>query len=259
MLALFLSRRVFDFLEGTGFKEDLDDVFRQLEVNLKRQDALIAHHLDRKIFDVNEAPRLYKDRVEDVSEILTALIREEKLEVTHVSSGLGKRRSGQPRKIVIDPYTLLVYKKGLYLVGFSHHHEAIRTFAFDGIRSVDWLRGERFEYPEDYHPSQIVEGAFGLIGGEPRKVRIRFGPAVAHYIQRSRWHPSQRIRTLRGEGGAIDLVMNVALTVELRSWILGFGPQAEVLEPEELRKEIVTAGMALVNLYAAYKQPTTIC
>lgn len=27
MLALFLSRRVFDFLAGTGFKEDLDDVF----------------------------------------------------------------------------------------------------------------------------------------------------------------------------------------------------------------------------------------
>ena len=29
MVALFLSRRVFDFLAGTGFKEDLDDVFAQ--------------------------------------------------------------------------------------------------------------------------------------------------------------------------------------------------------------------------------------
>ena len=27
MVALYLSRRVFDFLAGTGFKEDLDDVF----------------------------------------------------------------------------------------------------------------------------------------------------------------------------------------------------------------------------------------
>ena len=27
MVALFLSRRVFDFLAGTGFQEDLDDVF----------------------------------------------------------------------------------------------------------------------------------------------------------------------------------------------------------------------------------------
>ena len=37
MVALFLSRRVFDFLAGTGFKEDLDDVFAKLEATLKPQ------------------------------------------------------------------------------------------------------------------------------------------------------------------------------------------------------------------------------
>jgi proteasome accessory factor B len=249
MLSLFLSRRVFDFLEGTGFKEDLDDVFRQLEVTLKRQDAQIVHHLDRKIFDVNEAPRIYQDRVEDVGEILTALVREERLEVTHVSSVPDKRRSGQPRRFVIDPYTLMVYKKGLYLVGYSHRHEEIRTFAFDGFREVDWLRGQRFDYPDDYHPSQIVEGAFGLIGGEPREVRIRFSPRVARYIQRSRWHPSQKIRKLRGEGGAIELRMNVALTVELTSWILGFGGDAEVLAPTSLNAAIQREARAILEKY----------
>jgi len=249
MLSLFLSRRVFDFLEGTGFKEDLDDVFRQLEVTLKRQDAQLVHHLDRKIFDVNEAPRIYKDRVEDVGEILTALVREERLEVTHVSSVPDKRRSGQPRRFVIDPYTLMVYKKGLYLVGYSHRHQAIRTFAFDGIREVDWLRGQSFEYPDDYHPTQLIEGAFGLIGGEPCEVRIRFSPRVARYIQRSRWHPSQKIRKLRGEGGAIELRMNVALTVELTSWILGYGRDAEVVEPKEMRDNLLNEIQAMSAVY----------
>jgi len=46
---------VFDFLEGTGFKEDLDDVFGRLEATLKRKDFLAVRNLDRKIFDVNEA------------------------------------------------------------------------------------------------------------------------------------------------------------------------------------------------------------
>ena len=262
MLSLFLSRRVFDFLEGTGFKEDLDDVFRQLEVTLKRQDALTARHLDRKIFDVNEAPRIYKDRIEDVGEILTALIREERLQVTHVSSVPGKRRSSggsrrggssaspQPRQIIIDPYTLLVYKKGLYLVGYSHRHEEIRTFAFDGFREVDWLRGERFDYPDDYHPSQIVEGAFGLISGHPQQVRIRFSSNIARYIQRSLWHPSQQIRKLRGSAGAIELRMTVALTVELTSWILSFGKDAEVLEPDELRRSVAEESASMAALYS---------
>ena len=53
MLSLFLSRRVFDFLAGTGFKEDLDDVFARLEAKLRRRDFVAARNLDRKIFDVN--------------------------------------------------------------------------------------------------------------------------------------------------------------------------------------------------------------
>jgi len=249
MLSLFLSRRVFDFLEGTGFKEDLDDVFRQLEVTLKRQDAVIARHLDRKIFDVNEAPRIYADRVEDVGEILTALIREERLEVTHISSVPSKRRRGRSRRFTIDPYTLMVYKKGLYLVGYSHHYEEIRTFAFDGFREVDWLRGQSFEYPDDYHPGQLIEGAFGLISGEPREVRIRFSPHIARYVQRSRWHPSQKVRKLRGQGGAIELRMNVALTVELTSWVLSFGKDAEVLGPEVLRETVANEIAKASRLY----------
>src|SRR4051812_31195914 len=83
MLSLFLSRRVFDFLAGTGFKEDLDDVFARLEATLRRRDFTAARHLDRKIFDVNEAPHLYEGRIEHVNEILTALLREERLEIRH--------------------------------------------------------------------------------------------------------------------------------------------------------------------------------
>ncbi len=235
MLSLFLSRRVFDFLEGTGFKEDLDDVFRQLELTLKRQDTTIARNLDRKIYDVNEAPHLYEGRIEDVNDVLTALIREERLQVTHVST---VSKSGRRKRFVVEPYTLLVYKKGLYLVGYSHRHEEIRTFALDGFREVEWLRGDRFEYPADYHPTQTVEGAFGLIAGEATTVRLRFDAAVVRYVRRFRWHPTQKTRKPRGGGGDIEITMQVALTVELTSWILGFGGDVEVLEPEQLRHQV---------------------
>src|SRR6185503_3245966 len=104
MIALFLSRRVFDFLAGTGFKEDLDDVFRKLEATLRRKDSLAVRNLDRKVFDVNEARHLYEGRIEDVNDIVTALLREDRLRVTH-----------EGKSFVLEPYSLLVYKKGLYL------------------------------------------------------------------------------------------------------------------------------------------------
>src|SRR5689334_355884 len=232
MVALFLSRRVFDFLAGTGFKEDLDDVFGKLEATLRRKDFAAVRNLDRKVFDVNEARHLYEGRIEDVNDIMTALLREERLRVTHEGVSGGKKT------FVLEPYTLLVYKKGLYLAGRSAGHGGeVRTFALDGFREVEWLRGQTFEYPEGYKPEQITEGAFGLIRGkEVTRVRIWFDEKVARYVQRRMWHPSQRFKKL--PGGGIEMTMDVRGTTEIVSWVLGFGDKARVVAPEELRAAV---------------------
>ncbi len=229
MLSLYLSRAAFDFLAGTGFREDLDDVFAKLESTLKRKDFTAARHLDRKIFDVNEAPHIYEGRIEHVNEMMTGLLREERLRVTHGSVARGQKA------FVLDPLTLVIYKKGLYLAGYSHHHNGIRTFSLDGFGDVDWLRGERFDYPADYQPSKLAEGAFGLISGPRTRVRIFFDEKVARFVRRRRWHPTQVVKRVPA---GIELTMEVSGTVELASWVLGFGDQAEVVEPESLRDQV---------------------
>jgi len=232
MTALFLSRRVFDFLAGTGFKEDLDDVFAKLEATLRRKDFAAVRNLDRKVFDVNEARHLYEGRLEDVNDIVTALLREERLRVTHEGVSGGKKT------FVLEPYSLLVYKKGLYLAGRSDGHGGeIRTFALDGFREVEWLRGQRFDYPTNFRPEQITEGAFGLIRGkEITPVRIWFDDKVARYVQRRMWHPTQRFRPA---AGGVEMMMEVRGTTELVSWVLGFGDKARVVEPASLRQQVV--------------------
>jgi len=232
MLALYLSRRVFDFLAGTGFKEDLDDVFAKLEATLRRKDFGAVRNLDRKVFDVNEARHLYEGRLEDVNDIMTALLREERLRVTQ--EGV----SGDRKTFVLEPYTLLVYKKGLYLAGRSQGHGGeIRTFALDGFREVEWLRGDKFEYPADFRPEQMTEGAFGLIRGkEVTRVRIWFDEKVARYVQRRMWHPTQRFRKV---AGGVELTMEVRGTTEIVSWVLGFGATARVVAPEGLRSAVM--------------------
>jgi proteasome accessory factor B len=228
MVALFLSRRVFDFLAGTGFKEDLDDLFGKLEAQLRRKDFAAARNLDRKVFDVNEARHIYEGRIEDVNDIVTALLREERLRVTHDSVSGGKKT------FVLEPYTLMVYKKGLYLVGRSHGHGGERRpFALDAFRQVEWLRGDTFDYPADYRPEQVTEGAFGLIRGpEVTRVRILFDAKVARYVERVLWHPTQRFkRTAAG----LEMTMQVRGTTEVVGWVLGFGGDAHVVEPAALR------------------------
>jgi proteasome accessory factor B len=228
MMSLFLSRRVFDFLDGTGFKEDLDDVFAKLEATLKKQDKMSGRNLDRKIYDVNEAPHIYEGRSEHVNAILTALLKEQRLSVVH-ESVRGRAH------FEIDPYTLLVYKKGLYLAGWSHRHGEVRTFALDGFVDVEWLRGQGFTYPKDYQPERLYEGAFGIFRGEPTHVRIRFSAKVARYVTRRRWHPSQRFKNVFG---GVEMEMDVNGSTEILSWLLGFGKEAELLEPSGLRSDV---------------------
>jgi predicted DNA-binding transcriptional regulator YafY len=118
-------------------------------------------------------------------------------------------------------------------VGLSHQHGEIRTFALDAFREVEWLRGDKFEYPADYRPEQVTEGAFGLIrGSDVTRVRILFDPKVARYVERVMWHPTQRFkRTAAG----LEMTMEVRGTVEVVSWVLGFGDKGRVIEPDSLR------------------------
>src|SRR3569623_2567357 len=243
MLSLFLSRRVFDFLAGTGFKEDLDDVFARLEAPLRRRDFVAARNLDRKIFDVNAAPHIYERRVEHVNEILTALLREERLEIRHQSIAAGKT------KALFEPYTLLVYKKGLYLAGLSHAHGQVRTLALDGFRDVSWRRGDTFVYPANFHPAELGEGAFGLIKGAPATVRVFFTERVSRFVPRRLWHRTQKFR--RVPGGVV-MTVEVKGTVELGSWVLSFGDQAEILSPPELRDSVARE---LERAAARYAKP----
>lgn len=243
MTALYLSRRVIDFLAGTGFSEDLEEVFRKLEVTLKRRDFAATQNLDKKLFSVNEAPHKYEGRDEHVNEILTALTREERLEARHESVGRGQTT------FKIEPLTLLVYKKGLYLAGNSLHHGAIRTLALDGFTDLEWKKGDKYTYPKDYAPEQLVEGAFGLIGGERTHVRIAFDARVARYVRRRNWHPTQKIKERPDKSLVLEL--DVRGTVELTSWVLGFGEHAEVLAPATLRNELARAHGAAAARYGA--------
>ena len=117
----------------------------------------------------------------------------------------------------------------------SAHRDAVRTFALDGLRAVEWQKGDGFAYPADYHPSKFAAGSFGLFPGTPEPVRIFFDKTVERFVRRRQWHPSQDIARVPG---GIELTMTVAPTADVASWVLSFGDRAQLLAPEVLRDRI---------------------
>jgi predicted DNA-binding transcriptional regulator YafY len=230
MIALYMSSRMLGCFAGTGIDDDLQELLENVRTTIVKRDYDAAKNLHKKFFDVGEARHIYDDRIDDMNDAITALLKEEKLLVSHTSIDRGRV------VFEFEPYCVVTYKKGLYLAGKSHHHGAIRTFALGGFTSIEWQRGQRFVYPEDFDPAKLVEGAWGMIRHEVEThVRIRFSWKVARYVERRMWHPSQKIE--KGPDGIV-LSLDVFGTVELVSWVLSFGPTAEVLGPQSLRDEV---------------------
>ena len=247
MVAFTFVRSALGFLRGTGLDEDLGEVFERLSHALKRSDYELSKNLHRKLFDLNEASYDYSGTMDVVNDVITALLREERITCTRASGATTK-----PVATKIDPYTLVLYKKGLYVLGYSHEHGGVRCFGLDKIVDTERHAGERFEYPADFDPAAHMRGPFGMIRGKKERVVVRFDAKVAHYVKRRRWHATQ---TFRDVDGGIEMTLEPEGTDEMVSWVLGFGGTAEVMEPKGLRERVKREVEGAAGRYGARTHP----
>lgn len=83
----------------------------------------------------------------------------------------------------------------------------------------------------------MVGKDFGIYsGGERKWAKLWFSALQARWVEAEVWHPEQKA-TVQDDG---SLVLEVPYSDqrELLLDVLKFGPEAEVLEPPELREEV---------------------
>ena len=136
----------------------------------------------------------------------------------------------------MDPYTLLFREHAWYLVAYCHERKDIMLFRVDRIRELRRL-DEDFQVPRSFSIENYMAGAWEVERGNPVKVTIRFDPAAAPLIREARWHPSQ-VLTEEPDGSLLMEVTTGGRSALLR-WVLGFAGRAVVVEPAEVREEIV--------------------
>lgn len=158
------------------------------------------------------------------------------VELTYDASTYDPAR--EPRRARVRPYLIepSTETHALYLIGFDETKDAVRTFKLERIRSLA-VTADRFEAPPDGVIEEALERAWGIIADqEPVDVVLRFGPAVAGRVAETTWHPTQ---VTAGElDGSLMWRATVSGTVEIRAWILSWGPDVEVVAPEPLRAEV---------------------
>jgi predicted DNA-binding transcriptional regulator YafY len=155
----------------------------------------------------------------------------------------------------VDPYHLTVFDGGFYLVGYCHWRKTERIFAVERVRELKVL-AVRFEVRSGFRAEEYLKHAWGIIMGEIVPVKVVFSRSVSRYIRERMWHPSQKLRQL--PDGRLELTLRVADTLEVRRWILGYGVQAELIEPPSLREALRGEAESLAAHLAPHRPPLAV-
>jgi predicted DNA-binding transcriptional regulator YafY len=232
-VSLYFTLTMLKFLEGTILEEGIEELWENFLKRLPAYERADLATLNRKFYAIPHAPKDYRTLGHFLGPVIQGLIREYRLRIGY-ATGLVHE---------VDPYTLVAYRGGLYLIGKTHVNGQITTMAVERMRKVELLAGadggfRKFAYPPTFRPERYMEGTFGImVEDKPAKVEILIhNDETEAYLRARSIHPTQRF-TKRRDGRAV-LTMTVRGTNELRNWILGFGPWLEVLKPSDLREEV---------------------
>lgn len=242
VLSFYFALSVFTFLDGTVIRQGIEGLWDRLRRTLpgRQRDRLADFH--RKFYAVPHAMKDYREADELLDTILRCVIDNRRMRVDYAGL-LGGGRTHE-----FEPYTLLMYRGGLYVLGRSDRGRKLIPLAVERMRAVTMLP-ETFTRPPGYSPQKHTEGIFGLIDGPETTVELLIKDPETHaYLAARRLHPSQQFRARRD--GSWVLTLTVRGVAELRYWILGLGPHVEVLRPAALREEI---GSMLARAAAPYR------
>ena len=131
----------------------------------------------------------------------------------------------------VHPYSLVVASGSWYVLAWCEQVAAMRTFRLDRIERAEQL-DEPYEIPATFSVDEHLNDRKVLRVGEPRRMRVRYSPRIARWI-------AEREGVATGADGSLTMEHPLADVQWGVRHVLQYGPDAEVLEPAEVRAEIV--------------------
>ena len=230
ILSLCLLESHKSYYRGTEIEKSISSAFSKLKMFVP--DSLLGKidKIKSLFIPASKFTKDYKGKEHIIDRLTEAMLSQRRCIAEYHSF-----TSDEVKKFRIAPLSFFEYNQGLYIFACAEGYDDILTLAVERFKDV-CLTSEEFEYPEGFDPNQRLEYAFGIVGGEPVEVKIWFSSEQARYIRERRWVKEQRITTRKD--GSIVIRMKISGLYEVMRWVLSYGADAKVLEPESLREKM---------------------
>ena len=241
---LMLGEKLGDPKLGVPFQESARDAVLKLLSNLP---ASLRSHLSDVVEHVQialEPKHPLSGSQEHYHRILEAIEKRRKIRLTY-NSLLDQAQL----TTLVSPYQLFFQKRSWYVIGRSSLHKEVRTFHVGRIEDSE-LTNDVYDIPPRFTLKKHLGNAWRMIREKPEvEVVVRFQPLVAKNVSEVLWHATQRL--VWNADGSLDFHANVEGVREISWWILGYGDQAEVLEPKSLRELMVSHVKRMGAMYGS--------
>jgi predicted DNA-binding transcriptional regulator YafY len=181
-----------------------------------------------------------------LTKIESAIGRRKTIRFTYYSIGRDERSERE-----VDPYSLMYTAGNWYLVGYSHEREAMRVFRLSRIdgRITFRTRAEHdFPPPRDFDLSPYRDRAPWQLADPHATATVALSPKIAWWVEQM-FGGVGEVRT-NPDGSAL-FTTGFGSRRELLTWIMGMGPEAEVVDPPELRAAVIGALERIADRHAA--------
>ncbi len=162
------------------------------------------------------------------------------------------QRVNKQNGIVIDPYFVKIFNQLWYVIGYNSADKKIKTYSLDRMSDVN-ITDTTFKMPEGFVPDEFFADCYGITTNkdEPKRIAIKAEPTQAKYLRALPLHPSQQ-EELHDNYSIFRYKMRN--TYDLRERLLSHGSSIEVLEPPELKAQIVDELKKAIENYDKIKK-----
>jgi len=174
-----------------------------------------------------------------------AIVSMRKVEIAYESINFGITQR------VVQPYFLIFRQLAWHLLGFCELRGEFRLFKLERIKKITLL-DKTFSRAPDFSTEKFFENKWSVLGGVLKSIKVKFKGTTARAILTNIHHSKEKINKLKD--GSVIYSLNIEGLEEIARWLLGFGDQAEVLEPPELKKKMKSIAQNLSALYSSKKR-----
>jgi len=244
MIAACVGASLAKLFEGTTYEKGMHDLVQYVS----REAVHPERFQDSRrqfVFLVRGGEKALPEKEDVLEEVVDALQRRRGLQIRY-RDFVGARKS-----VRIEPLSLAVYDHQLYVIGRPRGGPT-HAYRFSRIETAEAVGGT-FPYPDkdSYDPERVFADSFGIIVDDKypiEQIEMSLAPRWASFVRSHRWHRSQESFV---RSGRVHVRLRVRVCPELVSWILGFGPEARVIGPPRLKRQIGRLAQRMARTHRA--------